>query len=913
MAITHIGTVYAESNTVTPTTHAIGDLMVAVTFAYESTTLPTVPAGWTSVHSANDTSARLVAYKVATATNDESGTWTNAEDISVSIYRGASGIGAVASSVSAIPPLTLTAAGRCWVMCWHNSATPVLPSGFTSRFSNSWLRISDTNAVVSSYAGQAATSNAGIVVELIEKDITAPTAGTLASSSITQNSCTLSVTGASDNASLHTTPYSFSTDNGTTWSAYQASTSYSATGLSSGTAYTCKHRVRDAAGNVTVGTAITVTTLSPDTTPPTVGTLAASSISYTTFTLTVSGASDNVALHATPYSFSVDNGTTWSAYQAGTAYNVTGQSPNTTYTCKHRTRDAAGNVSTGTAITPTTLADTTAPVAGTLAQTSVGETTLTATVSGASDNVALNSAPYSFSLDGGATWGEWVASAVYSPVGLHPNQVYAVQHRVRDTSGNLATGTAISITTTDTTAPAAGVLTVTVGVGDAVGSVAGAADAGGLHALPYSFRVDTGAWSDWQASDTYTWIQLGMGVDYDFQHRVRDAVGNTSTGDAVTKTTLVPPPPPPPPAPVRIPVEEFAGSRTERFEFTLLDRFEHEIRPLDTVTGGSLSWSIRDTVRSGGSLTVADDEGISWLDVRIRIRYIMNESEPIGLGVFIPATPTGTRGMYGMPRTIEIYDKLLITKEDAVDETYEVPVDTLVTSKVKELLLSTGEWNVSIPDSDERLKASLTWEAGTTKLRVINDLLDTINYWSLWCDGNGTYRSSPYVAPTDRPIVWEFTEGENSIYLTTFEDEQDNFSVPNKYICLSRVEGEEQPFVSVVANLDEQDPYSYPRRGRWIVVQEPDVEATSQAVLDHIAARKLASAGTVTRSFSISHAWLPLDLNDTVLFDNPTNQIIGARCSVQKMEMDLSTGFLMKTRLRQLTVNTKVREEEDGS
>ena len=93
-----------------------------------------------------------------------------------------------------------------------------------------------------------------------------------------------------------------------------------------------------------------------DTTNPTAGALAGSMVTQTTFRLTVSGASDDQALHAQPYSFSLDNGATWSAYQTSPIYDATGRTANAGYQCRHRTRDAAGNVSTGTAITVATLA-----------------------------------------------------------------------------------------------------------------------------------------------------------------------------------------------------------------------------------------------------------------------------------------------------------------------------------------------------------------------------------------------------------------------------------------------------------------------------------------------------------------------------------------------------------------------------
>lgn len=93
-----------------------------------------------------------------------------------------------------------------------------------------------------------------------------------------------------------------------------------------------------------------------DAVAPTAGTLAGSAITDTTFTLTVTGASDAVGLHASPYSFSTDNGATWSAYQSSAVYNAAGKTASTAYQCRHRVKDAAGNVSTGTAITVTTTA-----------------------------------------------------------------------------------------------------------------------------------------------------------------------------------------------------------------------------------------------------------------------------------------------------------------------------------------------------------------------------------------------------------------------------------------------------------------------------------------------------------------------------------------------------------------------------
>ena len=93
-------------------------------------------------------------------------------------------------------------------------------------------------------------------------DTTAPVAGTLAVT-VTDVKADLTVSGASDDRGY--VQYSFSKDNGATWTAYQDSASYTFTGLTASTAYTFRHRVKDAAGNVTTGTAVSKTTAA---TPP---------------------------------------------------------------------------------------------------------------------------------------------------------------------------------------------------------------------------------------------------------------------------------------------------------------------------------------------------------------------------------------------------------------------------------------------------------------------------------------------------------------------------------------------------------------------------------------------------------------------------------------------------------------------
>lgn len=96
-----------------------------------------------------------------------------------------------------------------------------------------------------------------------------------------------------------------------------------------------------------------------DTTPPTAGTLTATG-GVGQVSLAVAGATDETALHAAPYAFSVDGGSNFGAWQAGSSATITGLSAGTV-TCRHQVRDAAGNISLGATKTATVTAPT-APV-----------------------------------------------------------------------------------------------------------------------------------------------------------------------------------------------------------------------------------------------------------------------------------------------------------------------------------------------------------------------------------------------------------------------------------------------------------------------------------------------------------------------------------------------------------------------
>ncbi len=90
MAVTYVNAGAANATTITiPSGHQGGDLLVMWAFNNGSTTLPTVPTGWTSLATGTGTlCAGLIAYRVAGSSSETSGTWTTATHLVCNVYRG---------------------------------------------------------------------------------------------------------------------------------------------------------------------------------------------------------------------------------------------------------------------------------------------------------------------------------------------------------------------------------------------------------------------------------------------------------------------------------------------------------------------------------------------------------------------------------------------------------------------------------------------------------------------------------------------------------------------------------------------------------------------------------------------------------------------------------------------------------
>lgn|GEM_PF-527084 len=339
--------------------------------------------------------------------------------------------------------------------------------------------------------------------------------------------------------------------------------------------------------------------------------------------------------------------------------------------------------------------------------------------------------------------------------------------------------------------------------------------------------------------------------------------------------------------------------RTQSWRVDLLTPRDATVGPLAGVEGFTVEQRLGAVISGGGTLELTDvDQDIDWLSARVQPWWRASGVE-WPLGVYLTASPVETWSADGR-RTwrVELLDKLAVLDEDKVDGTFSVSAGTVVTDAVRAVITSAGQTGAAVTDSVETLTAGMVWRAGTSKLRICNDLLGAVNYFSLRCDGSGRYVAEPYRPPAQRAPVWDFSPGEASIVRGEFTRDQDLTGIPNKVVLTTSGTDTVAALVGVATNTDPSSPTSYPSRGeRWIVHSEDDVEATSQAVIDALAARRLLDLSTAAATQQIDHAPVPLALNDIVTRGWPGGSV---RASVQGWSLTTGGGSLMRTTLREV-------------
>lgn len=367
------------------------------------------------------------------------------------------------------------------------------------------------------------------------------------------------------------------------------------------------------------------------------------------------------------------------------------------------------------------------------------------------------------------------------------------------------------------------------------------------------------------------------------------------------------------------PDDALAGGRVTGFRFDLLDSNDDLIEPLQGVLpGGGLDFSAYTAIKGSGKMSVRDvGQAVDWLNVRVRPMALISalDGQPAhehGLGVYICSAPVEEWDETGCTREVELLDKMAILDQDIVtDENgdpvmFVAPVGANVVDTVVDLINGVGEATPAIEPDSPALQASQVWDLGTPVLKIVNDLLATGGYASLWVDPMGNYRVSPYLPPAQRQPVYAasapFTVGNRSVLDPNWRKDRDIYSIPNRYVAVGQGDGDVEAPVAVVTNTDVNSPFSFQSRGRWVTRVVTGVEATGLVELEARAWMGLAQASSVSTGIALEHRFLPdLVVNSTIQFTHPDAEV-DLLCYVTNTSIPFDATALCKSEIREAVV-----------
>ncbi len=348
------------------------------------------------------------------------------------------------------------------------------------------------------------------------------------------------------------------------------------------------------------------------------------------------------------------------------------------------------------------------------------------------------------------------------------------------------------------------------------------------------------------------------------------------------------------------------GVREIKFRYNLLNRYELPIGELSGTSGNSISFNSLADIKRTANFTFKETElnDIDWLNDRVQPVFILKM--PDGnyiewpLGVFLLSSPT-RKDNIGIWREIEAYDASLILTEDKFDNRYRIPAGTRYTDAIASIINNAGIRKIDIPTKDNVIVTDKEFEIGTSKLEAINQLLEEINYTSIWVDANGYFVSKPYILPSSKTIDYEYKTDNISVVYEGAVNELDLFNVPNKWI-ITASNPEKASLTSIYVNDSATSKTSTINRGRTIVDYRQIDDIADQATLDAYTKRIAYNASNVYEKFQFETALMPHHSFMDTLFIEYKNLDISSKYTETEWEMELQAGGRMRHNARRVIV-----------
>lgn len=337
------------------------------------------------------------------------------------------------------------------------------------------------------------------------------------------------------------------------------------------------------------------------------------------------------------------------------------------------------------------------------------------------------------------------------------------------------------------------------------------------------------------------------------------------------------------------------------FSYELLDNLGQSKGFLDCVIeGGSVSNQYLAEIKRTCEFSIAETgnfDTINFNTDRVKIYcdiYDYNNDVWLRypLGVFVMSAGSREANPGIITRNVEGYDLTQQLKRAKHTSTFVVSAGTNIVSTVRSLIESAGLTHYII-DSDETVTAERSYDAGSELIATINDLLNMINYRSLYFDANGIATSGQYISPADRIASQEYITDDTSLIADGANQTQDTFDVPNAVLVV--VSQPDRPVItSYLENNNPLSPTSIINTGDTRVqVYSENEDVTTQAQADAKAVRYLTEISQIFETVEFSTAINPTHTENDIISLTHEDLEISTNYSETSWKISLKAGTTM--------------------
>lgn len=247
------------------------------------------------------------------------------------------------------------------------------------------------------------------------------------------------------------------------------------------------------------------------------------------------------------------------------------------------------------------------------------------------------------------------------------------------------------------------------------------------------------------------------------------------------------------------------------------------------------------------------------------------------VGVFLLSSPDRDQRKAGIDRTVTCYDQTIILEEDSIiTDRAVVATGVNYITQVTTVLTSAGldTTGYQLQPSTLTIPTVLSWPVGTSKLKIVNDLLAAINYKPFRFSMSGVGIAEENVLPEDRAVEYDYTTDSDSVVAPDMKLSLDLAAVPNKVI-LVRLHPKLGDLTGVATNNNFNSPVSVQRRGRTKTYQNGavSVDAADQTTIDAMAVQVLSEQSQPSQTWRFKTALNPFhDDQDKLTVADTTGQ-----------------------------------------